>query len=209
MQQTDIKENKEKFIDILRATNRENIDFVIEDLEALGFFEAPASVKNHFNFPGGLVLHSLKVYEMAMALRDTIVRLRPDTEAKLSPDSIAIAALLHDVCKADIYRTVQRARKNEVGQYEKFEEYQVSYENFPVGHGEKSVIMLLRSGLDLDDEEIFAIRWHMGPWDLPTQSIEMDRSYREAQKKSPLVSLIHTADTLSASILERDVNVVS
>ncbi len=205
MEQTDIEANKQKFIDILRATDRENMDYVIEDLEAMGFFEAPASVKNHYNFPGGLVLHSLKVYEMAMALRESIVKLRPDTEASLNPDSIAIAALLHDTCKADIYRKVQRARKNEVGQYEKFDEYQVTYENFPVGHGEKSVIMLLRSGLDLEDEEIFAIRWHMGPWDLPTQSIEMDRSYREAQKKSPLVSLIHVADTLSASILERDV----
>ena len=203
-QTTDIAANKQKFIDILSATNRENIDYVIEDLEALGFFEAPASVKNHYNFPGGLVLHSLKVYEMAMTLRESIVKLRPDTDSRLNPDSIAIAALLHDTCKADIYRKVQRARKNEVGQYEKYDEYQVTYEKFPVGHGEKSVIMLLRSGLDLEDEEIFAIRWHMGPWDLPSQSIEMDRSYREAQKKSPLVALIHVADTLSASILERE-----
>ena len=198
------QENKDRFISILKETGRENIDYVIEDLEALGFFEAPASVKNHYNFPGGLVRHSLNVYDMAVALRESTLKLRPELEPKLPLDSLAIAALLHDVCKADIYRLVQRARKNEVGQYEKFDEYQVSYENFPVGHGEKSVIMLLRSGLDLEDDEIFAIRWHMGAWGLNADSIEDERSYRDAQKRSPLVALIHSADTLAAQILERD-----
>jgi hypothetical protein len=141
---------------------------------------------------------------MAMALRESIVKMRPDMESQLPLDSIAISTLLHDVCKADIYRTVQRARKNEIGIYEKFEEYTVDYSKFPVGHGEKSVIMLLRSGLDLEDEEIFAIRWHMGAWELAQQSIEQERSYRTAQQRSPLVALVHSADTLSAQILERD-----
>lgn len=197
-------DNKERFCKILRDTGRENIDYVIEDLEALGFFEAPASVRNHYNFAGGLLEHSLNVYDMAMALRGAIVPMRADMEKALSPDSIAIAALLHDVCKADIYKKTTKKRRNEIGVWEDIEGYEVDYSGLPVGHGEKSVIMLLRSGLDLEDEEIFAIRWHMGPWDLPQQSIEMDKSYRTAQARSPLVALIHTADTLAAQILERD-----
>lgn len=196
--------NKQRFIEILQATGRENIDYVIEDLEDLNFFEAPASVKNHNNYPGGLVQHSLNVYDMAKALRETAIGFRPDLASKLPEDSVAIASLLHDVCKADIYKKVQRARKNEVGQYEKFDEYQISYENFPAGHGEKSVIMLLRSGLDLNDDEIFAIRWHMGAWGVNPANHEEDRNYRDAHKLTPLVSLIHTADTLAAQILERD-----
>ena len=199
-----ITDNKERFCKILRDTGRENMDYVLDDLEALGFFEQPASVKNHYNFPGGLVEHSLKVYDMAVALRKSIIELRPDMEAQLPMESVAIATLLHDVCKADIYRKVQRARKNEIGMFEKFDEYQVDYSNFPVGHGEKSVIMLLRRGLDLEDAEILAIRWHMGPWELAQQSIEQDRNYRTANANSPLVALVHTADTLSAQILERE-----
>ena len=196
-------QNRERFCTILRATGRENIEYVIEDLDSWGFFEAPASARNHFNFPGGLVQHSLNVYDMAMALRESVVKLRPDVEKDLSPDSIAIAALLHDVCKTNIYRLVHRKQKNEIGVWEDTESYEVDYSELPVGHGEKSVIMLLRSGLDLEDNEIFAIRWHMGAWDLPAQSIEMDKNYRKACERSPLVSLIHTADTLAASILER------
>lgn len=205
----DIKANRERFIQILRDTNRENIEYVIEDLDSWGFFDAPASARNHFNFPGGLTMHSLNVYDMAMAVRSAIIPLRPDMEKALNPDSIAIAALLHDVCKTDIYRKTRRKQRNEIGVWEEIEGYEVDYSNLPVGHGEKSVIMLLRSGLDLEDEEIFAIRWHMGPWDLPAQSIEMDKSYRKAHDRSPLVALIHTADTLAAQILERDATKLS
>lgn len=200
----DIKANRERFRSILQATGRENIDYVLEDLDSWGFFEAPASARNHFNFPGGLAEHSLNVYDMAMALRSAIIPMRPDMEQLLNPDSITIAALLHDVCKTNIYRRTKRKQRNEIGVWEDIEGYEVDYSEMPVGHGEKSVIMLLRSGLDLEDEEIFAIRWHMGPWEIPMQSIEMDKSYRKAHDRSPLVALIHTADTLAAQILERD-----
>lgn len=204
MSAIDISANRERFIELLKSTGRDGIDYVIEDLDAWGFFEAPASVRNHFNFPGGLALHSLNVYDMAIAIRNATIPLRPDMEKMLNTDSIAIAALLHDVCKTNIYRRTKRKQRNEIGIWEEVEAYDVDYSEMPVGHGEKSVIMLLRSGLDLEDEEIFAIRWHMGPWDLPSQSIEMEKSYRKAQEKSPLVALIHTADTLAAHILERD-----
>lgn len=204
MTQIDTKANRERFIELLRATGRDGIEYIIEDLDTWGFFDAPASVRNHFNFPGGLAMHSLNVYDMAMAIRNATIPLRPDMEKALNTDSIAIAALLHDVCKTNIYRRTKRKQRNEIGVWEDIEGYEVDYTEMPVGHGEKSVIMLLRSGLDLEDEEIFAIRWHMGPWDLPAQSIEMDKSYRKAQDRSPLVALIHTADTLAAQILERD-----
>ena len=96
MSAIDISANRERFIELLKSTGRDGIDYVIEDLDAWGFFEAPASVRNHFNFPGGLALHSLNVYDMAMAIRNATIPLRPDMEKMLNTDSIAIAALLHD-----------------------------------------------------------------------------------------------------------------
>lgn len=204
MAEINTQENRERFRKILSETGRDGIDYILEDLDTWGFFDAPASARNHFNFPGGLAQHSLNVYDMAMSLRNAIIPMRPDMETLLNPHSIAIAALLHDVCKTNIYRRTHRKQRNEIGIWEDIEGYEVDYTEMPVGHGEKSVIMLLRSGLDLEDEEIFAIRWHMGPWDLPAQSIEMDKSYRKAHDRSPLVALIHTADTLAAQILERD-----
>ncbi|MCM1521973.1 MAG: HD domain-containing protein [Muribaculaceae bacterium] len=198
------EEKKARFCELLRSTGRENIEYVIEDLETWGFFEAPASVKNHFNFPGGLLEHSLSVYDAAVMLREGILKARPDLEEKLPMDSVIIAALLHDTCKANIYRIVSRKRKNEIGVWEDIEEYEVNYSNLPMGHGEKSVVMLLRSGLDLEDDEVLAIRWHMGPWAVDNTQIEQDRSYRTAVAQTPLLPLIHTADTVSSQLLERD-----
>lgn len=180
------------------------MEYVIEDLETYGFFEAPASARNHFNHPGGLVQHSLNVYDAAMMLREGIIKSRPDMEKRLPVDSVILASLLHDVCKANIYRLVSRKRKNEIGMWEEVEEYEVNYSQLPIGHGEKSVVMLLRMGLDLEDDEICAIRWHMGPWAVDTSSIEQDKSYRQSILNSPLLPLIHTADTIASQIFERE-----
>ena len=159
-------EAHDRFIEILRATGRENIDYIIEDLESWGIFEAPASAQGHYAYPGGLLDHSLNVYDAAMNSREWLIKTRPDLEPQLKVESISIAALLHDVCKADFYRLVRKKKRNEIGTYEEVEAYEIHDENFPVGHGEKSVILLLQSGLDLSDDEIYAIRWHMGPWNL-------------------------------------------
>ena len=194
------EDNKQRFCELLRSTGRENIEYVIEDLESYGFFDAPASARNHFNHPGGLVEHSLNVYDAAMMLREGIIKRRPDLEKKLPADAVVIASLLHDVCKADIYNLVTRKRKNEIGVWEETQEYEVSYSHMPIGHGEKSVVMLLRMGLDLEDDEICAIRWHMGPWAVDTSSIEQDKSYRQSIANSPLLPLIHTADTIASQI---------
>ena len=198
------EDNKQRFCELLRSTGRENIEYVIEDLESYGFFDAPASARNHFNHPGGLVEHSLNVYDAAMMLREGIIKRRPDLEKKLPADAVVIASLLHDVCKADIYNLVTRKRKNEIGVWAETQEYEVSYSHMPIGHGEKSVVMLLRMGLDLEDDEICAIRWHMGPWAVDTSSIEQDKSYRQSIANSPLLPLIHTADTIASQIFERD-----
>lgn len=196
----DSAQMRERFCDILRSTGRENIDYVIEDLEADGFFEAPASAQGHGSYPGGLTEHSLNVYDAAMSMREALLKLRPDLESALSPDSIAIAALLHDVCKADFYTLARRKKKNEIGVYENVDVYEIHDERFPIGHGEKSAMLVLRSGLDISEEELLAIRWHMGPWNL---SRDDEKFYRQASRISPLSPLIHAADTMASAILER------
>ena len=62
--------------------------------------------------------------------------------------------------------------------------------------------MLLQWGLQLTKEEILAIRWHMGPWQLPLHNEEQQKDYVQAVESCPLVTLIHTADTLASKIIE-------
>ncbi len=198
MEDTDYKKN---FIDLLRSTQREGVEYVIEDMEKLGFFEAPASVSHHYNFPGGLVQHSLNTYKAAVALKDGLSSLVPAFK-QIKDDSLILATLLHDVCKADIYELMRRKRKNEIGMWETEETYKVSYENFPMGHDEKSLVVLLCSGLVLSDDEMLAIRWHMGPSCVNPDSQEERKSYETARRLYPLVHLTHLADTVAAQLIE-------
>ena len=194
--------SKNKFSEILSATGRTGMDTVLAKLEETGFFEAPASTRFHLATKGGLLEHSLNVYEAAMFLREQVLARKPELEAQLPADSVAICALLHDTCKADVYKEAILNRKNADGYWEKYLGYSVDYAD-PLGHGEKSVIMLLSWGLDLTPEEMLAIRWHMSAWDMPMQSAEHKESFNAAKAKSPLVSLIQSADGIATGLLER------
>ncbi|MBR3390178.1 MAG: TraI domain-containing protein [Prevotella sp.] len=194
---------KEQFIKLLQATKRTGIESVVSYLEQAGFFLAPASVSRHLSHEGGLLEHSLNVWKMAQMLRMQTIGMRPELEKQLPEDSVTIAALLHDVCKANIYKTVQKWRKDENNRWESYDAYDTDYSRFPVGHGEKSVIMLLRLGLQLTNDEIIAIRWHMGAWNLPMQSYEDKQNISVAYDGCPLAAVIQAADALATHILEK------
>ena len=81
---------------------------VIDRLEELGFFKAPASTKFHLNYEGGLLEHSMNVYDIALELRVLMLKKKDGLDDALSKESVIIAALLHDVCKADVYKPARR-----------------------------------------------------------------------------------------------------
>jgi len=196
-------ENNRKFFEeTLRATNRKNIDVVLNYLDKLGFYNAPASSAFHLNEPGGLLEHSINVYKTAMELKPVLIKLKPELLDRFDDNSIAIAALLHDICKSNIYKPEIKHRKDANGRWEDYTGYGLDYSWFPMGHGEKSVMMLLLCGLEINEDEMLAIRWHMGPWELNMQSAEMKQSLNSAKEKSPLLSLISAADGLAAAVLE-------
>ena len=95
---------KQEFVEKLRSTQREGIENVIKHLERLGFFVAPASTKFHLNVKGGLMQHSWNVCNTALMLREQMILMKPKLEEKLPVESVIIASLLHDACKANIYK---------------------------------------------------------------------------------------------------------
>ena len=195
-------DKKDEFIALLKSTNRQGIDNCLLVLEQLGFFTAPASTKFHLNTDGGLVEHSLNVCKVALRIRETMIELDNTFAAKLPKESIIIAALLHDVCKSDIYKPCISYKKNNEGKWDKIPGYEVDYAGMPLGHGEKSVIMLQMWGLKLTLDEILAIRWHMTAWDLAFQSPEQKANLNVARTNTPLCTVIQSADGLSSNIIE-------
>ena len=193
---------KQQFLQLLRSTNRLGIENVIKWLEDSDFFEAPASTVFHGNYAGGLLEHSLNVAIMAHDVHEMLCKRKPELAEQVTRDNLIIAALLHDICKANIYQTVTKYRKDAQNNWETYETYTTDYSEFPVGHGEKSVIRLLQLGLQLTDDEILAIRWHMTAWELPFQSGEAKAYLNAAKDKCPLLTIIQTADGLASAILE-------
>lgn len=199
------KDKQEEFCQRLRSTNREGIDNILSELERLGFFKAPASTRFHLNYEGGLVEHSLNVCDVALDLREMMIKKKEALKDRILIDSVIIASLLHDTCKADIYKPTSNSiskMAKMMGQGNKIAPYQVEYGSHPFGHGEKSVILLLQNGLKLTNDEMLAIRWHMSAWDLPFQSYELIGNINKAKQICPLVTLIQTADGLASHILE-------
>lgn len=152
--------NVEKFIEIYNSCiKREGADRLLEYIkEKTDFFSAPASTRFHGAYEGGLLEHSLNVYE---CLCDFVSRprFRDKYGFKFEDETLAIAALLHDICKTNFYKTEMRnVKKN--GVWEAVPYYTIE-DTLPYGHGEKSVYII--SGfMKLTRDEAFAIRYHMG-----------------------------------------------
>ena len=159
------------------------------------FFTAPASTKYHSAYEGGLCEHSLNVYD---CLKDYLERARvKDVYGMDYPDeSIAIVALLHDICKVNLYRVSTRNKKNDVtGQWEKVPYYEY-HDTLPYGHGEKSVY-IVSSYMRLTREEAMAIRWHMG-----FSGEENVNTIGQALGMFPLAVATHIADMEATFYLE-------
>ena len=180
---------KKEFIAIFKEhIHRDGADKLLEYLmsERSDFFTAPASTKFHGDYDMGLVTHSVNVYH---CLKDYLARSRCLSEYKMnySDETIALVALLHDVCKINCYHKYLRNVKNEEGIWE-----QVAAFNFedpePFGHGEKSVFLISKF-LRLTNEEAYAIRFHMG-----FSEEGSGRNAGRAFEKYPLAMDLNVAD---------------
>ena len=182
---------KEEFIAIFTENiKREGARELLAWLETTDFFTAPASTKFHCACEGGLVQHSLSVYHTLME--------RYFEEGTDNPESFAIAALLHDLCKANFYKVSTRNVKNEeTGSWEKVPYYAVE-DQFPYGHGEKSVYVV-NGFVRLTREEAMAIRWHMG-----FSGTEDSRLVGRAFAKYPLAFALSVADMEATYFLEKE-----
>lgn len=188
---------KDKFIKAYTENiTRPGADKLLAWIESSDFFTAPASTRFHLSIPGGLLEHSLHVFERMKAICANEATITPGFNEP-SMETIAVCGLLHDICKANVYAVEMRNRKNDQGRWEQYPFYVVD-DKLPYGHGEKSVYII--SGfMRLSREEAMAIRWHMGFSDNDFQG--GGYSVGNAFDKFPLAVLLHIAD-LQATYLD-------
>ena len=210
----DTEANIKRFEELMGKVNRDGIDKLMNYIRNSDFYTAPASTRFHLACPGGLLQHSLNVYDCLMA-KKTHYLWSHYLKEHVGDESITLISLMHDLCKADTYKlgyknqkTYDKAKvgaanssqvkRDELGSYiwETVPKYEME-DSYPLGHGEKSVI-LLQEYIELTDEEIFAIRWHMGFSEEQSQY----NSIGAAMEQWPIVLAIHEADLEASKLME-------
>ena len=124
---------KQAIIDRLRDTRRKNVEMVVDYMEKHGFFTL--SCRGHHKYEGGLADHAWQTYQIALGLDADAHRKNPNL-SQSDADSIAISALLHDICKC--------RGKHRIW-----------------GHGRRSTRILKELGFILSLDEYLAVRFHM------------------------------------------------
>ena len=201
--------NIETYESLLKSTNRDGIDKLIEFIRKSDFYTAPASTRFHNCHEGGLLEHSLNVYEClknksaSPVFKDTMI------DFISQGNSPVIIALLHDLCKTFTYEVEMKNKKiysdhgkksDSQGRYD-FETvpgYTVN-DKVPYGHGEKSV-MMIEQFITLTKAERFAIRWHMGF----TEPKENYNVLSAAIRMYPMILAVHEADLEATYMLENE-----
>ena len=202
MESFDMEMQRDKFLKIFdtQIGERDGKEALREWLLSDGcdFFTAPASTRYHGNYDGGLCEHCIDVYEMAVRLEELyredirkqyLVLNRPYDREQFM-ESLAVAALFHDLCKVNFYKTRVNGRNSA---------YVVDEQLRFGGHGSKSVYVLSKYLKDIRDEEAIAINCHMGF----SRSEDNSLSVSDSFKNSPLAWIIHVADEAATFMLDR------
>ena len=208
------EDNIKRFEELLSSVDRAGIDKLLGYIRhKTDFYKAPASTRFHLACEGGLLQHSLNVYDCLVAKKESLVW-KPIL-AEIPDESLIIMALLHDLCKANFYTEGTKNQKtydaekvaaaepwqrkhDQQGDFiwETIKTYQVD-DQLPLGHGEKSV-MLIQCYIRLTMQEVMAIRWHMGFSDAKENCAAVGK----AMEKYPVVLALSEADLEATKILE-------
>lgn len=186
----------ERFEQLLQSVSREGIDKLLAFIQKSDFYTAPASTRFHGAKEGGLLEHSLNVFDCLMAKKSNPVW--NGFLSEISDESFILSALLHDLCKTYYYTTEMRNKKDDNGKWVQVPFYTVD-DKIPYGHGEKSV-MMIEEYIKLKPVERYAIRWHMGAY-----SGQQDwNTLGAAIDKYPLVLAMHQADMEATHLIEKE-----
>lgn len=207
MAELNIQELIEKFEQLLTSVKRDGIDKLLVYIRKSDFYRAPASTRFHSCHDGGLLEHSLNLYECLLSKKQNPIW--AEVLREIDDESLILVALLHDLCKSYLYVPEFKnkkvysdtgTKKDEGGRFDwqAVKGYSTD-DKIPYGHGEKSV-MMIEEFIKLKPIERYAIRWHMGF----TEPKEYWNTLTTAIKKYPVILAVHQADMEATYLLEEE-----
>lgn len=207
------QKNIQRFEELMSSISRPGIEALMQYLRTTDFYTAPSSTRFHLSCEGGLLQHSLNVYDCLCKKKGS--PFWSEILGRESEDTLKVVSLLHDFCKVKTYSKTTKNQKTydpakvaaaqpwQVKQdgkgsfiWETVDGYEIDNQ-IPLGHGAKSVIML-QHFIPLEKQEIYAIMWHMG-FSGPKEDYN---DIGAAIEKYPLVLALMEADMEAANVLE-------
>lgn len=175
-------ENSQKVRTLIKTIKREGTHNLLAYLETTDYFKAPASIRYHNVFEGGLITHCIGVLLL-------MVEFNKKYKLNIPWDTIVICSLFHDLCKVNKYKL------NSDNSY--------TYSNFGNCDHSKLSIELLTKHIVLTPLEIEMIKYHMGIYGITEFATSIGKSNGEYSMKelinagnNPLIKLFHWCDDM-------------
>lgn len=200
-----IVRQRERIEALLKSVKKVDTKKLINYLDKSGFFYRPSSPNKHHNVPGGLAEHSLGVFRIVEEWNNMTSEERHNSELyhfnlsdktvscdifteKMNFDDMVIAALCHDLCKAEHYYFEGKIIKGHNSDPE-----------LRSAHSALSVKRLQNVGIDTPDcgELLLAVLTHMRLFSEPKYAKEAQN--QQKAKGSMLAIAVWAADKLDAS----------
>lgn len=193
------RQNYIKFRHYLKSyITRDGIDKLIKFLdEQTDLAVAPASGKFHASYEGGLVQHSLNVFNRM--IKQMEAQYSDMSKCPYNKETIALVSLLHDISKVNVYALSMKNVKNEDGNWVQVPYYSIREDGLLYGTHEENSIFILENFIKLTYEEKLAILYHSGG-----MNADSEKSIARTMKAftCPLVVLLHVSDLLATSLDE-------
>lgn len=176
-----ILQNKEKYLSLLTKLNVDLTQFS-KYLEAVDYFNKPASTQYFKAYPGGLCQHALDLYFELGTLCNAYF------PGQYSENDIIVVALFKDLYKAEMYESYMKNVKDDTtGEWTRVNAYRTKEERPTFGDLGFSSFMVAQHFFTFTDEQIEAIVHGRG---LDGYSIDI----QDILKSYPLVALTRMAD---------------
>ena len=178
---------KERFNKLLLSTGIEGIENLIVALEEGGFYSSPASSGHHLAKEGGLLEHSLNVFDVALSL-DSNSRFG----SKVNTNDLIIACLLHDVGKMGAFG-LANYEPNILKSGNQSTSKPFVTTGLGLQHQDIS-IMTVNKYIELNEQQAIAIKYHNGLYTADGRDIK--------GKETPLYMIVHFADMWASRVTE-------
>lgn len=208
-----IEKNYAQYIDLITTyVKRDGVDALLKWLVGTDVKVAPASTIYHLCCEGGLIQHSLNVYnrlkklisvEYPTMVADANGEMKQvENACPYSEESLVLVALLHDIAKINYYEIQYRNTKDANGDWVKVPYYSVRKNHFIYGSHPMNCAYMVRNFVKLSREEELAILYHEACFGYNDDKFDT-KTVMPVYKKYPLALLLHQAD-LQATCLDEE-----